>query len=148
MRAVPAAGLATDSAGARRRLWSLVVVLIALVGVSCTALPGASAERVWVVLVLAPLAEEAVFRAGLQEVLLRHWHAPLVANLATAATFGLAHAVSHGDAAAFAAAGPALLIGVAYTRWRQLRLCVVLHAAMNAAWLAWRLAGAAPYPGP
>jgi hypothetical protein len=41
-----------------------------------------------------------------------------------------------GDAAAFAVALPALAIGLVYSRWRQLRWCVALHAAMNAAWLA------------
>jgi len=31
---------------------------------------------------------------------------------------------------------PALLIGAVYNRWRQLRWCVLLHAGMNAVWLA------------
>ena len=95
-------------------------------------------------LLVAPLLEEPVFRAGLQEALLRRWHwRPYLANGFTAAAFGLAHAALRADATAFAAALPALMIGVVYQRTGRLRLCVVLHAVMNAAWLAWSLAGAA-----
>jgi membrane protease YdiL (CAAX protease family) len=92
-------------------------------------------QRLWMLLLVAPLAEEAVFRAGLQEVLLRRWQAPLAANLWTALTFGLAHALVRADPGALAVAAPALLIGWVYGRTRRLRDCVALHAAMNALWL-------------
>lgn len=91
----------------------------------------------WPVLLLAaPLLEEAVCRAGLHEALLRHGAAAWMANGMTAAAFGLAHVAARGDAAAFTVALPALAIGLVYGRWRRLRWCVALHAAMNAAWLA------------
>jgi membrane protease YdiL (CAAX protease family) len=94
-------------------------------------------------LVLAPLLEETVFRAGLQEALLRHWRRrPCLANAMSAAAFGLAHAAVRADAAALAAALPALLIGAVYQRTGRLRYCIVLHAAMNAAWLGWSMTGA------
>jgi membrane protease YdiL (CAAX protease family) len=96
---------------------------------------GTPLPRVWMLLLVAPLAEEAVFRAGLQELLLRRWQAPLAANLWTALIFGLAHALVRADASAFAVAVPALLIGWVYGRTRRLRDCVALHAAMNALWL-------------
>lgn len=104
-------------------------------------------QRLAMVLVLAPLLEETVFRAGLQEALLRHWsRTPWLANAASAAAFGLAHALVRADAAAFAVALPALLIGAVYQRTGRLRQCVVLHAAMNAAWLGWSMT-AAGFPG-
>ena len=87
-------------------------------------------------LVLAPVLEELVFRAGLHESLLRRLCAPWVANALTALVFALAHVLVRGDPAAFAVALPALLIGIVYQRWRRLWPCVLLHAAMNAIWLA------------
>lgn len=89
-----------------------------------------------VLLLAAPLLEEAVFRAGLHEALLRHGGAAWLANGLTALAFGAAHVAARGDAAALAVVAPALAIGWVYSRWRRLRWCVALHAAMNAAWLA------------
>lgn len=102
------------------------------------------AQRVLTLLLLAPLLEEAIFRAGLQEALLRRWQShPCLVNAATAAAFGLAHVAIRVDLAAFSVALPALLIGEVYQRTGRLRLCVALHAAMNAAWLGWNTAGPA-----
>jgi hypothetical protein len=103
--------------------------------------------RVCVLLLLTPLVEEAVFRAGLQEALLLRWNAPRLANLATALVFGLAHVVARGDPGAFVVVLPALLLGAVYGRWRRLRWCVALHAAMNGVWLAAALAGPASVIG-
>lgn len=97
----------------------------------------------FVLLLAAPLLEEAVFRAGLHEALLRHGRGLLLANGLTALAFGAAHVAARGDASAFAVALPALAIGLVYERTRRLRWCVLLHAAMNAVWLA-----AMPWPTP
>jgi membrane protease YdiL (CAAX protease family) len=132
LRTMPRLAMAT----ARQGQWMLVLMLPC----AAAAWAGADLQRVGVLLFLAPLAEEAVFRAGLQEALLRRWDAPVVCNAVTALAFGLAHVVARGDASAFAAAIPALLIGAVYGRRRQLRWCVALHAGMNAAWLAWNMA--------
>ena len=96
-------------------------------------------ERVLMLLVVAPLLEETVFRAGLQEALVRHLRAPLLANVLTAAGFGLAHALWRGEASGLLVAGPALVIGAVYARRRRLVPCIGLHAAMNAVWLGWIL---------
>lgn len=117
---------------------------------ACSVLLAVAVLTVWnqgdlhllVLLVLAPLLEEAVFRAGLQEAMLRRWSTrPWLANGVTAAAFGLAHASVRDDAAALAVALPALLIGQVYQRTGRLRLCVALHAALNVAWLGWSAAG-------
>jgi membrane protease YdiL (CAAX protease family) len=131
-----AVGLRTmlRSAMAPVRQWRWMLVL--MLPCAAAAWAGADLQRVGVLLFLAPLAEEAVFRAGLQEALLRRWDAPVVCNAVTALAFGLAHVIARGDAFAFAVAVPALLIGAVYGRWRQLRWCVALHAGMNAVWLA------------
>ena len=106
---------------------------------------GQAPQRLAVLLVLAPLLEETVFRTGLQDALLRRWHSlPHLANAATAAVFGATHAALRGETAAFAVALPALLIGAVYQRTGRLRLCVALHAAMNAVWLGWSMAGSNP----
>lgn len=113
-------------------------LLVAALAALALLAAGQDAWRLLVLLVLAPLLEETVFRAGLQEALLRRWRQmPLLANLFTAAAFGLAHALARADAAAFAVALPALLVGAVYGRRGRLRECVVLHAVMNAAWLVW-----------
>lgn len=121
---------------------------LAAAGLLLLALVLAAADReAWrlaLPLVVAPVLEETVFRAGLQEALLRHWHRrPGLANALTAITFGLAHALTRADAYAFAVVLPALLIGAAYLRTGKLRHCIALHAGMNAFWLFWGTASAA-----
>jgi membrane protease YdiL (CAAX protease family) len=111
------------------------LMLIGLAAMSA----GVAAPRVVVLLVLAPVAEEVVFRAGLHEMLLRRLRSPWTANAATALAFALAHALLHGDPAALGVALPALLVGAVYARTRRLGPCVALHAVMNAAWLVWGL---------
>lgn len=108
---------------------------------------GVGPARVAVLLLVAPLAEEALFRAGLHEALLRRAWSPALANGATALAFGLAHGLLRGDALAVAVALPALCIGLLYGRTRRLLPCVALHALMNAAWLAWQLAVVLPATG-
>jgi membrane protease YdiL (CAAX protease family) len=95
-------------------------------------------ERAAVLLMLSPLVEECVFRAGLQEGLLRRGLSLPRANLSTALVFGAVHALARLQWAAFVVALPALVIGDIYGRWRLLRWCVLAHAAMNGIWLVWR----------
>lgn len=92
--------------------------------------------RLATLLLIAPLAEETLFRAGLQEALLRRGRPRWLANGLTAAAFALAHALAWGEIAAVAVAAPALALGACYGRWRRLRWCIALHALMNAAGLA------------
>ena len=98
---------------------------------------GVSAWRALVLLLMAPVAEEIVFRAGLHEGLLRISVAPWSANLLTALAFGAAHMLLLGVNLQTAFVWlPALLIGAAYNRWRRLSICIALHMAMNALWIA------------
>ena len=101
-----------------------------------------SPERLWVLLVIAPWAEEALFRAGVQEAFARHLRSSWAPVVFTALAFGIAHVLLRGEPAAFAVALPALAIGALYRSRRRVRECAVLHAAMNALWLAWPLATA------
>jgi len=120
--------------------WQLgVAAALMLIGLAAMS-AGVATPRVVVLLALAPLAEEVVFRAGLHETLLRRLQSPWTANAVTALTFALAHALLRGDPAALGIVLPALLIGAVYTRTRRLGPCVGLHAVMNAAWLVWGLA--------
>lgn len=115
------------------RLLPLVVLAIALATLG-VAPRGIVAH--WIVLVvLAPLLEEAAFRAGLHEWLLRRGTRSWTANILTALVFGGVHALWRADPLAWATALPALLIGRVYERTRQVRWCVALHAAMNGLWL-------------
>jgi membrane protease YdiL (CAAX protease family) len=97
------------------------------------------AEPLFVLLVASPLLEEAAFRAGLHEALLRG--APRVANAGTALAFALAHALLHATPWALAVALPAWAIGLAYERHRSVALCAALHTACNGAWLYAMAAG-------
>ncbi|KQQ88078.1 JDVT-CTERM system glutamic-type intramembrane protease [Massilia sp. Leaf139] len=135
-------GMLRAAGGSDAASWRLPLVCGALALMAMLTVDDA-ARRLLMLLVLAPLLEEAVFRAGLQEALQRRWR-PQPANAVTALAFGLAHALARADAAAFAAALPALLIGAVYARTGRLRYCVALHAAMNALWLRWSMAGGLP----
>lgn len=139
----PLATGASSAGGSMLRGESALLVLSLLWVAALATSSGTGFGRIAVLIGFAPLAEEAVFRAGLQEALLRRQGSALVANGLTALAFGLAHVLVRGDAGAFVLAAPALLIGAVYGRWRRLRLCVALHAALNAAWLAWAAVGPA-----
>jgi membrane protease YdiL (CAAX protease family) len=99
------------------------------------------APTAWaVMLVLAPAAEEIVFRGGLQDALMRRLRgrvagADAIALVATALAFAAAHVLARGSSSAWLVFAPALLIGLAYARWRRLDACIGLHAAANALWL-------------
>lgn len=81
-------------------------------------------------LVLAPLLEEWIMRAGLQAWLLQR-SAPAVALLASALAFSALH-LGSGLAAAALVFWPGLLFGAVYQRWRDWRWCALLHALCNA----------------
>ena len=120
--------------------WGLALagLVLALIG-GATIADGASAGRVWILLLFAPVIEETLFRAGLQEALLQRGHAPWIANLLTALAVGLAHVAVHRTPEALAVIVPALAIGAIYAARRRLRPCIALHAAMNAVWICWGL---------
>lgn len=86
-------------------------------------------------LVAAPLLEEAVFRGGLQEWLMRSRHRAEICIGATAVAFAAAHALARQDASAASLLLPGIALGLLYQRTRSLWLCIAAHAAMNAAWL-------------
>jgi membrane protease YdiL (CAAX protease family) len=93
-------------------------------------------------LVIAPIAEEIIFRAGLQETLLRHLSrrsaaGALVANILTALAFSAAHVALHANAIAALTVLPSLLVGRVYQQQRRLIPCIALHALFNAIWLLW-----------
>jgi membrane protease YdiL (CAAX protease family) len=88
------------------------------------------AGTVFRLLLLAPLLEEWIVRAGLQAWLLQRWPAA-PALLASAAAFSALH-LGAGWQAAGMVFGPGLLMGWTYQRWRDWRLCAVLHGLCNA----------------
>ena len=93
--------------------------------------------RIATLLVVAPIAEESLMRAGLQDWMLGRGTAGWQANLLVALCFALLHGLARADAAlALAVLTPALLIGTIYHRYRNLRLCIATHMLMNAFWLS------------
>jgi uncharacterized protein len=80
---------------------------------------------------LAPLLEEWIVRAGMQEWLMRRYpgHGAL-ALLAPAAFFSLLH-LGAGPANAAWILIPGLALGLLYLRWRDWRLCALVHALFN-----------------
>lgn len=116
----------------------LLAAVLAWAGVGAL-LDTAGASQVMLMLVLAPVLEEAAFRAGLHEALLARRVPPWRANVLVAMAFAGLHLAVQGQAQAMLVAVPALCMGAVYNRWRQLRWCVLLHAAMNAAWLTMTL---------
>jgi membrane protease YdiL (CAAX protease family) len=82
-------------------------------------------------LLLAPLLEEWIMRAGVQEWLMRrHPGADALALLAPATVFSLLH-LGAGAANAAAVFLPGLALGWLYLRRRDWRLCALLHALFN-----------------
>jgi membrane protease YdiL (CAAX protease family) len=89
-------------------------------------------RQLLLLLVLSPVLEEVVVRAGLQEWLMRRAPqavAPPV--LASAATFGLLH-LRAGWLHALAVIVPGLVLALLYQRTRSWCWCAVAHSAMNA----------------
>lgn len=123
------------AASTRNRLPSgtapaLAVVLIALAG-----LVGHAPWTALLLLVIAPVLEEVVFRAGLQEALLRrHIHSP-TSTVGTAMAFALMHGLTRSWLLAGWVFVPALVLGALYAHTRRLGPVVVLHSAMNLVWL-------------
>ena len=118
--------------------WHAAVLLaLALTG-ACAAPPA----QALALLVVAPVLEEVVFRAGLQNFLLQHLRGHLAlgahtANLLTALAFATAHTVMRPGLLAALTFLPALIVGALYERQRRLVPCIGLHAAFNAIWLLW-----------
>jgi membrane protease YdiL (CAAX protease family) len=112
--------------------WALpVAVITALI---CAA---AGSSQPWVVLlVFAPVVEELLFRAGLQEKLLRRGLRPLAANLIATLAFALLHGLMRSWPLALAVVLPSLVLGRVYQANRRLAPVVALHAAMNLFWVA------------
>jgi membrane protease YdiL (CAAX protease family) len=89
-----------------------------------------------VLLLAAPVLEETVFRAGLQETLLRHLSpgtaGAAAANALTALVFMAAHLALRPGLLSALTAVPALALGALYQRRRRLVPCIALHALFNA----------------
>lgn len=81
-------------------------------------------------LLLAPLLEEWIVRAGVQRsLLLRGWRAIPAASV-SAMVFSLLHAASGPFAMAMVLA-PGIALACVYQRWRDWRLCALIHSLMN-----------------
>lgn len=94
------------------------------------ALLSSDLETVARLLLLAPLLEEWIIRAGLQEWLLQR-ASPATAVVASALAFSMLH-LGSGLTAAALVFWPGLLFGAAYQRWRDWRWCALIHALCNA----------------
>lgn len=81
-------------------------------------------------LLVAPLLEEWIIRAGVHHWLLQRT-APLPALLLSAAAFSTLH-LGSGAMAAALVFWPGLLFGAAYQRWRDWRMCALMHGLSNA----------------
>ena len=115
-------------------MWALAAVLTVLVGVMPAPAP------LLTLLLIAPVAEEVVFRSGLQETLLQRLNGrrpagALAANVLTAVAFAGVHLALRPGLLAGLTVLPALLVGWAYQRQRRLAPCIALHALFNAMWL-------------
>ena len=98
-------------------------------------------------LAVGAVAEEVVFRGGLQGWALRRpalavQHAGLTgANLVASAAFATAHLLNHAPLAALGVLPVSLLLGVVYERSGRLRLPIALHLWFNLCLYAATMAG-------
>lgn len=102
-----------------------------------------SAVPLFVLLLLAPLLEETVFRRGLHSWALqrrgravsRWWAWPSQVNWFVALLFAAAHLLRLPPLLALAVVVPALVVGQVYERTGRLWPCVLAHAAFNLCWI-------------
>jgi membrane protease YdiL (CAAX protease family) len=94
-------------------------------------------DWVWLLL-LAPLLEETVFRAMIQQQLASWWSGPwgmTASILCASGLFALLHAF-HQGALGLLVFFPSLVLGYLWHQNRSLTQCIALHAGMNACfWL-------------
>jgi membrane protease YdiL (CAAX protease family) len=118
---------------------------VAFVGAAIVAAAATGkAQVLWLLLLAAPVLEEVVFRAGLQEALLRRFGdrgnaVALLINCVTALAFAAAHLLRQSPMLAALTVLPALLIGALYQRQRRLWPCIGTHSLFNGLWLLWNL---------
>lgn len=94
-------------------------------------------------LLLAPLLEETVFRRGVHAWALRRggkvaprwWAWPSRVNVLVALLFAAAHLLRLPPLPALAVVLPALVVGHVYERTDRLWPCVLAHAVFNLCWL-------------
>ena len=91
--------------------------------------------RVAVLLMVAPLLEEVLFRGGIQEAMLRRGVRPLAANLVATLAFAVLHGVTRSWPLAVAVVLPSIVLGLVYQRNRRVTPVVALHSAMNLLWV-------------
>lgn len=102
-----------------------------------------SVGALFVLLLLAPVLEETVFRRGVHAWALRRWGLgaqrgwawPSRVNLLVALLFAAAHLLRLPPLLALAVVLPALAIGKVYEMTGRLWPCVAAHAAFNLCWL-------------
>jgi membrane protease YdiL (CAAX protease family) len=90
--------------------------------------PAEPATNVWLALLIAPIAEETLFRGGILGSWLSRRFSPWVAILGSSAIFGLVHLEPLGI---LEAAIGGIVLGYAYLRTGRLALGMVLHAIWN-----------------
>lgn len=136
-----------DGSFARRSAWLLLGAAAYWLAQWGAAAAGCSARLsqptvhdALLLLLVGPVLEEYVLRAGLQAAL-SHVLAkrrPLIGSaltiIACALVFALLH-LQHGASAALALSAPAVAIGVLYQMTGSWRACACLHIGFN--WLAW-----------
>lgn len=102
-----------------------------------------SAVPLFVLLLLAPLLEETVFRRGVHAWALRRggksvprwWAWPSRVNVLVALLFAAAHLLRLPPLLALAVVLPALVVGQVYEMTGRLWPCVLSHAVFNLCWL-------------
>lgn len=124
-----------SAASVRHRLPSGTVAALAVVLIALAGLVGHAPWTCLLLLVIAPVLEEVVFRAGLQEWLLRRHIRPLASAVGSAMAFALMHGLTRSWLLAAWVFVPGLVLGAVYARKRRLGPVVVLHSAMNLVWL-------------
>jgi membrane protease YdiL (CAAX protease family) len=132
----PAAGVRLDAP-----LWAAVLLAPAAAWAWHQLAPPAAAmampdgQGLWMLLLVAPVLEEIVFRAGLQAGLVRRGWRPGLAIVVASAAFAAWHLAAGQGPAALAVLLPSLVFGHAYAR-HGLACAMACHAWFNACHLA------------
>lgn len=131
MQALHSIETAAAVAGWQRRVVPVVgLALMFAIGAE-RAGPGLAAA----LLLLSPLAEELLFRDGLQRALVQRGVDAVLAAIASALAFALLHGVARGAGLGLAVFAPGLATALLYRHTGRVMPCVLLHAAMNLSWI-------------
>ena len=91
-----------------------------------------NAENILIYMIMAPISEEMIFRAGIQRALMKRG-CQYASVLITSALFAFAHFIISLKIISLMVFFPSAIISFYYMKHKDIRFCIVLHSIYNIA---------------